>query len=308
MANLHDATRHALGLDSDSPEVRGKRIRPLLCLVAAEAMGASFERAIPFALAIELMHDFCLVHDDLEDGDRMRRGRPSVWVAFGAHHAVNAGDYLLVLSYRALLEEGELDGATRLRLARLLGETLDRTHVGQALDMNARGDRDFTLERYMRVVREKTGRYLAAPIQGGVVAAGADDDLVAKIGRMAFHLGPLFQIADDLIDLTEGKGREAPGSDIREGKRSYMVAFAAERCRGAERERLFDALDRPRDETTDEDVAFAIDLFRRHGALDAGREACRRLFEEARPILRSTPPALAGALEPIFEGLVARTR
>lgn len=307
--NLHDAAAFALGIDTDDPRVRGKRVRPALCLLSAEALGAPPERAVGFALAIELMHNFCLVHDDIEDGDAMRRGRESLWKRIGVPHAINAGDWLLVMAQRAALEEGEgLDDATRLSLGRLLGRTLDRTHVGQALDMNARSDRDFGIESYMRLVREKTGHYLAAPVRGGAIVAGADAELGARIDEMASFLGPVFQIADDLIDLTDGKGREVPGSDVREGKRSFMVAHAAERCSEADRTRLFDVLDKPRDATTDEDVAWATALFERCGSIAAGRAECRALHDRALPAMRALPEPLAAALGPVFEGLVDRRR
>ena len=229
VANLHDAMAFGLGSDLTNPAQRGKRIRPILCLVAAESLGAERAMAMPFALAIELMHNFALVHDDMEDGDVMRRGRDAVWVRYGVPHAINIGDYLLVQTYRALTEWGPkaLDGATRFRLMRLITDALDHTHIGQALDMNARNHRWISMDVYLRIVREKTGFYLAAPIQGGALVAGADQATLDRIGKMALNLGPMFQIIDDIIDLTDGKGRESTGSDIREGKRSYLVAWAA---------------------------------------------------------------------------------
>lgn len=306
--NLHDAMAYALGLDLPRGAARGKRIRPALCLLACRSLGGDLDAATPFALAIELMHNFCLAHDDIEDGDTMRRGRPSLWRRFGTPHAINAGDYILVQAVRALAEEAPeaLDDATRLRLIRLFGLALDRTHIGQALDMNARDAREFTTADYLRLAREKTGFYLAAPIQGGALVAGADDAVLAALGEMAQFLGPMFQIMDDVIDLTEGKGRDAWGSDIREGKRSFMVAHAGGVCSVAEREALFDILDKPRDATTAEDVKWAADLFARAGSMEAGREACRELRESSRAALDRLPRALAADLDQLFETLARR--
>jgi geranylgeranyl pyrophosphate synthase len=306
--NLHDAMAYALGLNEGGS--RGKRLRPALCLLTAEALGAPIARAIPFALAIELMHNFCLVHDDIEDGDEMRRGLPSLWVRFGAPHAINVGDYLLVQAHRALVEgaPGALSAEERLGLLALLDRALDRTHVGQAMDINARADRETTVERYMELAREKTGRYLAAPIQGGAIVAGAPPAVIERIGDMADLLGPMFQIADDLIDLTEGKGRGEAGSDVREGKRSFLVAWSAARAAPEDRERLFDILDRSRAETTDGDVAWVVRLFERLGAIEAGHAHCERLFEDGRRILQTLPAPLASALEPVLEYLVERRR
>lgn len=353
--NLHDAMAYALGTDVDDPLQRGKRIRPVLCLLSCEALGAPLERAEPFALAIELMHNFCLVHDDIEDGDTTRRGRDAVWVKYGLAHAINVGDFLLVHTQKVLAETTQpgLSDAARIRLLQLLSHTLERTHIGQSMDITARTDRDLTVERYMELVREKTGFYLAAPIQGGAIAAGAGEDVIATIGEMAALLGPLFQIADDIIDLTHGKGREAIGSDIREGKRSFLVAHTAAACASeaayegqrtgeedspaagsgaageataidalredeereattetpwADRERLFDILDLPRDETMDSDVDWVADLFMKHGAVEAGRQTCRELYDQSLTHLARLPKPLAAALGPVFESLTDRIR
>lgn len=309
VANLHDAMAFALGSDIEDPAQRGKRIRPILCLLTAEALGADRRLAMPFALSIELMHNFALVHDDMEDGDIMRRGRDAAWIKYGAAHAINIGDYLLVQTTRALTDWGpaELSPETRFRLLALIGSALDHTHIGQALDMNARGTAEFSEEDYLRIVREKTGYYLAAPIQGGAIVAGAGEDTLATIGEMAQFLGPLFQVIDDIIDLTHGKGRETIGSDIREGKRSYLVACAARQATAAEQTRLFEILDKPREATTPEDVREAIGIFERHGAIEQGREYCRRLHEQSRAVLARLPESLAAQLGPLFEMLVQRS-
>ena len=309
IANLHDGIAFALGADISDPAQRGKRIRPVLCLASAQSLDAPLEAALPFALAIELMHNFALVHDDMEDGDIMRRGREAAWVRYGMPHAINIGDYLLVHTTRVLTDWGpaSLDSATRFRLIKLIGQALDHTHIGQALDMNARGQRSFNEEEYLRIVREKTGYYLAAPIQGGAMVGGADDATLAAIGEMAMFLGPLFQIIDDIIDLTHGKGREAIGSDIREGKRSFLVAHAAERAAPAQRDRLFDILDTPRDQTTPAQIDEVLAIFQQHGSIDAGREYCKGLYAHAQEKLPALPSALAAVLEPILAKLVDRT-
>ncbi|MCE5231441.1 polyprenyl synthetase family protein [bacterium] len=309
VANLHEAMTYALGTDIENPALRGKRIRPVLCLLTAESLGAPLEAAMPFALSIELMHNFALVHDDMEDGDIMRRGRDAAWVKYGPAHAINIGDYLLVHTTRALTDWGpsSLSVASRFELLKLIASALDHTHVGQALDMNARQSRSITIEDYLRIVREKTGYYLAAPIQGGAIVAGADSGLLDGIGRMAQFLGPMFQIIDDIIDLTQGKGREAIGSDIREGKRSYLVAYTAEKCSRDEAKRLFEILDTPRAETTQEMIEEVTALFDRYSSIEAGRAYCNDLYAESTKILSAFPPALAAPLGELFEMLVHRS-
>ena len=269
--NLHDGVLYALGLDQQDPAIRGKRIRPALCLITCEALDGDTQKALPFAMAIELMHNFFLVHDDIEDGDQFRRGRPSVWKRYGLAHAVNIGDFLFTKVFAAFLSRradtdgtgtdgaetdgagtdgAETDGAgtdgvttsapsgvedlpLQFALCRLLVETLEYTHVGQAQDINALRSRDITIEQYLEIVTNKTAYYLAAPMLGGAMVAGATPQTLEAIRELGKCVGPVFQIVDDTIDLTHGKGRETVGSDVREGKRSYLVAWAASKASAA---------------------------------------------------------------------------
>jgi geranylgeranyl pyrophosphate synthase len=297
-----------LGLDVDDRSVRGKRLRPALTLLTGNALGGDERQAMPFALAIELMHNFALVHDDIEDGDEVRRNRPAIWIEYGLPHAINIGDYYFCKVYEALLTEGEgaLSDATRLRLIALMTETLEHTHRGQALDMNARLAREFTTEDYLEIVTEKTGYYLAAPILGGAIVAGASPEILAAIAQYGQCLGPLFQIVDDIIDLTTGKGRGEVGSDIREGKRSYLVAVALPNCSPDQRERLFAILDKPRAETTTEEVEWAIELYRRTGALDEAHRYCRELREKCHAAVAPCPQPLRELLTIVADYLVDR--
>jgi len=307
--NLHEALLYSLGLDIEDRIKRGKRIRPVLCLQACEALGGDAERAMPFACAIELVHNFCLIHDDIEDGDQMRRDRPSMWKRYGVPHAINIGDYMLTKVFVMLTRDGAIaDPALNLRHLQLITDTLDHTHIGQALDMNARDNADFTMADYMRIAEEKTGYYLAAPIIGGAMAAGADDPTIEALGSFGQHIGPLFQIIDDLIDLTEGKGRGEIGCDICEGKRSYLVAFAAERATGDEKKRIFEILDLSREETTTEHISEIAELFERHGAQQSARDFAEELYAKAMRSIAAIPAPLRDLLETTFAHLAKRTR
>src|SRR5262249_47852873 len=118
--NLDDGLAYALGLDGSRSH--GKRLRPLLCLLVADSLGGRVRAAMPFAAAIELMHNFCLVHDDIEDGDEFRRGRPAVWKHFGLPHAINIGDYLFTKIFAALLSGlGEIPAEKMIRFFALMG-------------------------------------------------------------------------------------------------------------------------------------------------------------------------------------------
>lgn len=304
--NLDDGIAYALGLDDEKANA-GKRIRPILSLLVCDSLSNSYEAALPFAAAIELMHNFALVHDDIEDGDEFRRGRPSVWVKYGVPHAINIGDYLFTKIYEALLINRDKLPADRIvKLFDLMTNTLDHTHRGQALDMNARIGR-ITEDEYMNLVKEKTGYYLAAPLLAGAIAAGAEDSVLDALNSFGQHIGPLFQIKDDVIDLTHGKGRETIGSDIKEGKRSYLVAYAFGNATAENQKEIEAILDLPRNETTDQHIATMLDIFQKCGAMSAAQEKMNFLENGAKSALDKLPEPLRSRLHEITDYLVSRT-
>jgi geranylgeranyl pyrophosphate synthase len=306
--NLHEGLLYALGLDQIDPAIRGKRIRPALCLITCETLGGNVEEALPFAMSVELMHNFFLVHDDIEDGDAYRRGRPSVWKKYGLAHGINIGDYLYTKVFEAFLLQNTLSPQLRIDLLKLLVETLDHTHVGQAQDINALACDSITLDQYLDIVTHKTGYYLAAPMIGGARIAHAEPQTLQAIRNLGRYVGPVFQIVDDTLDLTTGKGREAVGSDIREGKRSYLVAHTASNATETERAELFRILNLPREETTPEHIQTVQELFARYKAVEAGQTFCHQLMESARQAMTAAPAALRNTLMGIFDELLERKR
>ncbi|GAB4325835.1 MAG: short chain isoprenyl diphosphate synthase IdsA [Candidatus Sumerlaeia bacterium] len=316
--NLDEALLYQLGLDSSDRTIRGKRLRPALCLLTCRALGGDDRRAMPFALAIELMHNFCLIHDDIEDGDRMRRHRPSLWVRYGLAHGVNAGDYMFCKVFEALVfppggdvrygDQPPLPPSLRLKFLRLMSDTLDHTHRGQALDINARSRDDFTESDYFTLATEKTGYYLAAPMVGGAMAAGARSALLRRLLRFGLLMGPVFQIIDDAIDLTEGKGRGEKGSDIREGKRSFLVALAAGRAAPRDKKRLFRILNKTRGRTTPADVEWVCALFERLDVIGDALRTADEFKERALRELEGAPQALRDMLSAFAAVMVTRKR
>ncbi len=305
--NLHDAMCYALGLDQADAASRGKRLRPALCLAAAEALDADPARALPFACAIELLHNFALVHDDIEDGDTIRRGRPTVWQQYGLAHGVNVGDCLFSLVFSTIDRDETNPPETRLALDRLLHHTLESLFAGQALDINARQSRNFSVADYNRIVLRKTGSYLAAPVLGAAIIADAPSEVLDALRAYGDALGPLFQIKDDIIDLTTGKGRDDTGNDIREGKRSFLVAATLESCSTAEAGRLLDILDAPREETGKAHVGWAMRLFEKSGAVERAEAECTRLRAQAEAALQHVSEPLRRDLTEAAELLLNRT-
>lgn len=267
----------------------GKRIRPALCLLCCEALGGDAERALHFAAAVEILHNMLLVHDDIEDGDTVRRDAPTVWVKFGTANAVNLGDYMLGRAYEAVLRS-PVDAGTRLRLVEAFTDAHVRTCRGQALDVNSRGREDFRVADYLDMVTLKTGHYLALGMVGGGIIAGLDERGVRAIQQLGGSMGPAFQVRDDVIDLTQGKGRGGVvGNDIREGKPSILYAHALSAATGDERQRLIETIRKERSATTDEDVEWVIGLYERLGSVEFASRKADELVAEAFETIERIP-------------------
>lgn len=267
----------------------GKRLRPAMCLLTCEQLGGDPEKALPFAVSAEILHNMFLVHDDVEDGDTVRRDRPAVWVKFGLGNAVNCGDYMLARAYRLLLDAYGR-AAFGGRLLELFTETLERTIEGQAMDINLRGPENLSVEEYLRITELKTGFYLGFTMTGGAIIAEAPGDTQAKLARLGRLLGPAFQIRDDIIDLTEGKGRGGMiGCDIREGKPSILFAAALAHCTLEEQAELVCIMRKPREETTVDDVRRAIDIFKKYDAIGFAQRYADDMIDRALGIIDGIP-------------------
>ncbi|MBI4162787.1 MAG: polyprenyl synthetase family protein [Candidatus Aenigmarchaeota archaeon] len=300
--NLHDAIEYHMSTG-------GKRIRPLLAIMTCEALGGSVEQAVPFAAACELTHAWLLVHDDFQDGDRVRRNKPAVWVKYGAPHAVNIGDYMAHKVFQLILK-CSYAGVKDAVVMKLINEAVETTLVtaeGQAMDMNLRANDSPTEEEYTKMVSAKTGRYLTMPIKGGALIAGIEY-LSSRIAEFGTQLGLAFQITDDILDLTEGKGRGETGRDIKEGKRSMMVVHCIGKCTKDEREKLLQILNKPVEETTNDDVLYAKSLFEKYGSIKYAQEKAEHYSDKAKQIADSMPPKLREVLHFFADYIVKRKR
>lgn len=227
-AGLEEAMRYSL-------LAGGKRVRPVLALATARSLGADPEEVMPFAAAVELVHTYSLIHDDLPamDDDDLRRGRPTCHVAFGEDVAILAGDALYAEAFRLALESQ--GGAAERRLAAAAG-LAEATGVagmvgGQFIDVSsssAPGD-----EGLRELHALKTGRLIAASVEGPCLLLGVEGERLEAYREFARELGVLFQIVDDILDVTESDevlGKPS-GSDERHGKRTYVTEFGLDRAR-----------------------------------------------------------------------------
>jgi len=249
-AGLDEAMRYSL-------LAGGKRIRPVLCLAAARAAGSEPESVLPAAAAIELIHTYSLIHDDLPamDDDALRRGRPTSHVVYGEDVAILAGDGLFAEAIRIFCERqtGE-PGCVLAALAELAGATGVGGMVGgQYRDV---AGEDLDAEGLRELHSLKTGRLIAASVVVPLILAGADEAATIPYRRFADELGVLFQIVDDILDVT-GSDEELGkphGSDERHGKRTYVSLFGLDRARelaAGSHEKARDWLARAQGETAD---------------------------------------------------------
>jgi len=208
------------------PEATGKRIRPLLVLLTTAAYGADWQSALPAAAAVELVHNFSLVHDDIQDNSPKRRGRDTVWRKWGAPMAINAGDALFVLSNQAIIDLKEKYSAeVVLKAAEILHNTcLDLTR-GQFLDMSYEERTDLSVEDYWPMIAGKTSALLSACCQIGALLGGANQEMQEAYRSFGHYLGLAFQVQDDILGIwgDEKLTGKSAASDLVEGKNSLPV-------------------------------------------------------------------------------------
>lgn len=286
-------------------ETGGKRLRALLPLLVAETLGASEAGLIPFGAACEMLHNATLVHDDLQDGDKQRRGRDTVWHRFGAARAINLGDAMFYYAV-LLLQRLDVDVLLRERAARrLLIETL-RVIDGQEREFLLKQEPLPTVEGYTLMVEGKTSGLFALPVAGAAELCGAAPAVVAALEESARHLGVLFQVQDDVLDLYGDKGRGMRGSDVAEGKRSVLAVHALEAAPPDDAAWLQRTLDKPREETSSDDIDRVVELFDRVGsssfALD---ELGRRRSRALAPAAYAEAPALAQLIDGLCDLFLA---
>jgi geranylgeranyl diphosphate synthase type II len=266
----------------------GKGMRPALCIATARALGAPPEGAVPYAAALEMLHNAFLVHDDIEDGSELRRGEPTMHVKHGLALALNAGDAMQALSMRVFRDsvrrlQPELASKMLDEFDHLLMQSLE----GQALELGWIRDNNcsFTEDDYLRLVLKKTSYYsFIHPCRiGALVARGPGYD-VSRFDRFGFLMGAAFQIQDDVLNLVGDKakyGKEIAG-DLWEGKRTLVLAHLLRRARGSEAERVAAVLSKPRAQRGTDDVEWLLELLVRYGCIDFARRAAMDLASAAR--------------------------
>lgn len=280
----------------------GKRLRALIPIWIAVVLGRNGEDALDVGVALELLHNGTLVHDDLQDGDTIRRGQPTVWQRWGAAQAINAGDalYFQGLAWLAKTAAGpDLAGTVSQALLRVVEGQVAEFRM-QLPDSSADA-LEATPDAWEAMARSKTGALFGICYQAGVVVAGGDDDQARAAGDYGESIGLLFQVQDDLLDLVGDKGRGRRGSDIAEGKLSFPAVWAYSHADDVAVRRLQGIIRTPRGDTSDEMVGEALEMLGDSGAIDATiawiRAEAKRLREA--PSSGLTPGFVDEILAPI---------
>jgi geranylgeranyl diphosphate synthase type I len=283
----------------------GKHVRAALALLAAEACGAEAEVAIPGAVAIELVHNFSLLHDDVMDGDRQRRHRSTVWAEFGVGAAIIAGDALAVLAMEVLLEHPSADAC---RAATELARSTQAMIAGQADDMAFEGRPIVSVEECLLMEERKTGALLSCAAALGAILAGAPEPATQALRDYGRHLGIAFQAVDDLLGIwgdpaVTGK---PVGSDLRQHKKTLPIVAAISAADGLAGE-IVSLL---RGRLSDHDVATAARFVDGYGGRDKAMETAEHHLAEALGALDRVPlaPGPASELAEIAMFVVGRDR
>lgn len=258
----------------------GKRVRPQLALLATKLFGGNEEDVLPAALALEVFHNFTLLHDDVMDKAQVRRGRPTVHVKWNANTAILSGDQMMIEAYKLLSQVPENKLATTLWLFNQMATEICE---GQQYDVDFESREDVTIPEYMEMIRLKTSVLLATALRIGAYIAGATDEQQEQIYNYGIHLGLAFQIQDDMLDCygdqaTFGK---AIGGDIAENKKTYLWLTAAQK--GAIDELAM------REESMTQRFERILAIYDRLGVKAAAQEAIRLQTNQAINCLDALP-------------------
>jgi len=273
-SNLIEATRQY-------PYAGGKRMRPSMVIAACGAVGGDKKKAVPLAVAIEYIHNFTLIHDDLMDGDEMRRGMVTSHVKYGMQTAILAGDALFAKAFDIISELDVPDSVLR-KIMKVVTVAVWDLARGQQMDVNNENGEAVTMEEYIETIRLKTSVLFAAGAAGGALVGGASDAVVKAIHEYAMSLGVAFQMFDDILGIIGDpkKTGKSAGNDIRKGKSTVMVCHALKNIKDDGDMKTFRSVLGKIDATEDE-IAMARDILKKTGSIDYAIEMVKKYTKDA---------------------------
>jgi geranylgeranyl diphosphate synthase type I len=297
--------RYHFGFGEDGR--RGKRLRSRLVLEVAAEEGGATEAALDAACAVEIVHEFSLIHDDIEDGDRLRRGRETVWSRYGLAHGINAGDALCSVAYLTLLDGSAAAAERKLAMNRVLLAAHLAMCSGQGRDIAFETEPRVTMEDYRAMIGGKTAALFSAACELGALAAGAGAARGAAYARLGRAYGIAFQIEDDVLgtwgdSATTGK---PCGADLRKRKWTFPVVWALTGPPSAERDTVAAAY-AGRCELGPAEVAATIGALDELGAREAAHGASRAELAEADAVAAASEIDRSGRVRAFFRRAARR--
>jgi len=272
----------------------GKRIRPILCLLVCEATGTAYESALPVAVAIEVLHNFSLVHDDIEDQDTERHKRPTLWFLWGTAQGINTGDAMFALSrvaLHALFDQDDVSPAQALACMRRFDETTLALCQGQYLDISFETQLDVDVESYLEMTRGKTAALLAYATESGARLGDVSAEVTEAYRQFGEALGMAFQMIDDQLGVwgnTKITGKPV-GADVRRRKKSLPVVYAMSALSGSAREELLNFYT-PGKPMSQQDVLRVTELLEQSGAYEFVRDLAGEWQDQAIAALERAHP------------------
>ncbi len=287
------------------PLAGGKRLRPVMAMITCDMVGGNSEKAIPFAAALETIHNFTLVHDDVMDDDDLRHGVDACHTVYGLSTAILAGDTLFAYAFE-MITDCDVEDSVKADLVKNVAYVVRKIAEGQQMDINFEEEETVDAKEYLEMIRLKTSILFGAAAYGGAKIGGTTEEEARELEMMATNVGLGFQIWDDYLDATASEkvlGKPS-GSDIRQGKRTLLVIEALSRASSNGRERLIEILD---SKNTDKDIEEAVKIMEKCGALDECHKQANGYLEGARKTLSKYPESEARQLfEELLEYMVTR--
>ena len=282
---LYDAVRHLF-------DAGGKRLRPVMCLLSAQAVGGDATEVLPYAAAIEMTHVFTLIHDDIMDKSPLRRGVPTVHTKFGESTAMLAGDTLSALAFETLARvniPAELHREIAKEFAGLIKEICE----GQTLDLRFEGQRRIDELTYFHMAERKTATLYEIGMKHGAMIAGGDVILAKKLAEAGRLIGLAFQLWDDCLDVTGQSAQtgKPQNLDIFAGKKTLITVFAMDKLDPMDRRLLIDLL--AKKDKNEADIKAVLKLFEKSGAIKLAQEKAKSFTSHAKSALQSLVPSNA---------------
>ncbi len=278
---LYDAVRHL-------PFAGGKRLRPVIAMIACESVCGNSERAIPFSMSLELLHNFTLVHDDIMDHSQLRRNKPSVHVKFGEPTAIMAGDLLFAKSFE-VMHMLEVDDATFKKLDYLLVNCIREICEGQQLDVGFEQQKYITEQEYLEMIRKKTAVLFSLATEGGTIIGDGTPDQINGLKTYGTVLGLAFQIWDDYLDISSNEktlGKDI-GNDIRNGKKTLIAVHALRTATGPQKKLLDSSFGNK--QATEQEVKNVFSAFQQLGSIEYAKKKALDYNTRAKNALSSLP-------------------